>query len=76
MQTTASVKGQIVIPATLRKRFGITAGTRIAVEVSPDQEGILLKPVTSQYVKRLCGRYQGYPLLKSLKAMKQEEKQR
>lgn len=76
MQTTASVKGQIVIPAALRKRFGITAGTRIAVEVSKDQEGILLKPVTPQYVKRLCGRYKGHPLLKALKALKHEEKQR
>src|SRR4029077_988744 len=49
-------KGQIVIPARLRKQFRIENGTKAVVEATP--EGILLKPVTSWAIER------GYGLLK------------
>lgn len=45
-----SVKGQVVIPARLRKQFHIENGTRAIVEATP--EGILLKPVTAALIKR------------------------
>lgn len=51
-----TTKGQIVIPARLRKQFHIQEGTKAVVEATPD--GILLKPVTSWAVDR------GYGLLK------------
>ena len=60
MQTTmktASVwfttKGQVVIPAWLRKQFQIQNGTRAFVQATP--EGILLKPVTKWAVHRGFG---------------------
>ncbi len=49
-------KGQVVIPAWLRREFHIETGTRAVVESTP--EGILLKPVTAAAIKR------GFGLLK------------
>lgn len=48
-----STKGQVVIPAWLRKQFHIEEGTKAVVHATP--EGILLKPVTSVTVRRLKG---------------------
>ena len=45
-----TTKGQIVIPALLRKQFHIEDGTRVVVQATP--EGILLKPVTAALIKR------------------------
>jgi AbrB family looped-hinge helix DNA binding protein len=45
-----TTKGQVVIPARLRKLFDIRDGTKAVVEVTPD--GILLKPVTAALIKR------------------------
>ena len=56
-ETTESVrfttKGQVVIPAKLRRQFKIEAGTRAIVEATP--EGIWLKPVTKHSIARLRG---------------------
>ena len=46
-------KGQVVIPAWLRKQFHIENGTKAVVEATPD--GILLKPVTVVSIRRLRG---------------------
>ena len=46
-------KGQVVIPAWLRKEFQIEDGTKAVVQATP--EGILLKPVTSVTIRRLRG---------------------
>ncbi|HEY8241623.1 MAG TPA: AbrB/MazE/SpoVT family DNA-binding domain-containing protein [Kiritimatiellia bacterium] len=48
-----SSKGQIVIPANLRKKFHIEEGTRVIVEERTD--GILLRPVTHDSIDRLFG---------------------
>ena len=48
-----SVKGQVVIPRRLRKEFEIEAGTRAYVESTP--EGILIKPVTTKFIRSLRG---------------------
>jgi AbrB family looped-hinge helix DNA binding protein len=45
-----TTKGQIVIPAWLRKEFHIEDGTKAVVQATP--EGILLKPVTAALIKR------------------------
>ncbi len=45
-----TTKGQVVIPAWLRKQFQIEEGTRAVVQATPD--GILLKPVTPALIKR------------------------
>ena len=48
-----TTKGQIVIPAWLRKQFHIEDGTKAVVEATP--AGILLKPVTSWAIERSYG---------------------
>jgi len=48
-----TTKGQVVIPAKLRRQFHIQDGTRAIVEATP--EGILLKPVTKHAIARLRG---------------------
>lgn len=48
-----TTKGQIVIPAWLRREFYIENGTRAVVQSTP--EGILLKPVTKHAISRLRG---------------------
>jgi AbrB family looped-hinge helix DNA binding protein len=48
-----TTKGQIVIPAWLRKQFQIEEGTKAVVQAT--SEGILLKPVTSVTIRRLRG---------------------
>ena len=52
---TFSSKGQIVIPSAIRRKFGISGGTRAQVEIIAD--GILLKPVTRSTVENLMGKY-------------------
>jgi AbrB family looped-hinge helix DNA binding protein len=51
-----TTKGQVVIPARLRRQFHIENGTKAIVEATP--EGILLKPVTRWAIER------GFGLLK------------
>ena len=51
-----TTKGQVVIPARLRKQFHIENGTRAIVTAT--DEGILLKPVTAVMIER------GFGLLK------------
>jgi len=48
-----TVKGQVVIPARLRRQFHIEDGTRAIVTATED--GILLKPVTRHAINRLHG---------------------
>ena len=48
-----TTKGQVVIPAWLRRQFQIEDGTKAMVQATP--EGILLKPVTSVTIQRLRG---------------------
>ena len=64
METYATVKGQIVIPAELRRKYRIKAGTKI--QVIDTGEAILLKPVTEESLKRLQGKLKGKGVLKSL----------
>lgn len=48
-----TTKGQVVIPAWLRREFHIEDGTKAVVLATP--EGILLKPVTRHAISRLRG---------------------
>ena len=48
-----TAKGQIVIPARLRKEFQIEVGSKAVVQATPD--GILLKPVTGHTIAKLHG---------------------
>lgn len=64
METRATAKGQIVIPAILRRKYGIKKGTRIVV--SDNGDSIILKPMTEEYLKKLQGSLKGKGGLKTL----------
>ncbi len=74
METYATVKGQIVIPATLRRKYGIKNGTRIIVTDIGD--AIVLKPVTEQYLRSLQGSLKGRGGLKTLMDERRKDKER
>ncbi|MBI3622422.1 MAG: AbrB/MazE/SpoVT family DNA-binding domain-containing protein [Nitrospirae bacterium] len=46
-------KGQLVVPARLRRRYGIKPGTKICF-IERDHE-ILFQPVTREYIHSVCG---------------------
>jgi len=51
---TFTSKGQLVVPAALRRKHGIEAGTK--VKFIEDQFGrIVLQPITESYVDRVMG---------------------
>ncbi len=51
--TTISSKGQLVIPARLRKKLGILEGTRVAVR---EENGrLVLQPLTGAYIDATQG---------------------
>jgi len=52
-ESTMTTKGQIVIPAKLRKRYGLTPGTKVYF-IERDKE-IMLQPVTKEYLKSVHG---------------------
>lgn len=74
METYATVKGQIVIPAQLRRKYGIKNGTKIIVTDGGD--AIILKPVTEQYLKGLQGSLKGKGVLKTLMEERRKDKER
>jgi len=74
METYATVKGQIVIPAALRRKYKIKAGTKI--QVIDTGEAILLKPITEDSLKRLQGRLKGKGVLKSLLEERRKDAER
>ena len=48
-----TTKGQLVIPARLRKRYGIKPGTRVCFIERGGE--ILFQPVTREYIRSVCG---------------------
>jgi AbrB family looped-hinge helix DNA binding protein len=48
-----TTKGQLVIPARIRRKLGIKPGTKVCfVERGND---ILFQPVTKEYIRSVCG---------------------
>lgn len=74
METTATSKGQIVIPSSVRRKLGIKEGTRIQIEVNESAKEIILKPITREFVHSLRGRFKGKGLLEELMAEKERER--
>jgi AbrB family looped-hinge helix DNA binding protein len=48
-----TTKGQLVVPARLRRKYGIKAGTRVRF-LERDHE-IILQPLTREYIRSVCG---------------------
>lgn len=74
MEAYATIKGQIVIPATLRRKYGIKNGTKIIVTDSGD--AIILKPVTDQYLRNLQGSLKGKGGLNLLMEERRKDKEK
>jgi len=72
METYATVKGQVVIPAALRRKYGIKKGTKLIV--TDTEGGIMLKPVTEQYLKNLQGSLKGKGGLEALVEERRKDK--
>ncbi len=52
-ESTMTTKGQIVVPARLRKRYSLKPGTKVCF-IERGEE-ILFRPVTKEYLKSLHG---------------------
>jgi len=57
--SVVTTKGQLVIPARLRRRFGIKKGTIIAF--AEDGRRLILQPVTREFIRGLRGSLKGEP---------------
>ena len=68
-----SIKGQVVIPRRLRKEFEIEEGTRANVESTP--EGILIKPVTTKFIRSLRGSLKGKGVMKAMMEDRKAERE-
>ena len=52
-RAVVTVKGQIVIPSKLRRKFGIKKGTQVCVY---ERDGeIVIKPITDDYIRNMAG---------------------
>jgi AbrB family looped-hinge helix DNA binding protein len=70
---TFTTKGQVVIPARLRRQFEIKEGTQATVIATP--EGILLKPITRAFIRSLRGKYAHLPIgTKELEAERRRDR--
>ena len=68
----ATEKGQVVIPAQIRKKHNITKGTKVIIQEKDGQ--IILKPMLKEPVKQSRGMFkEGASALKILVADRIEE---
>ena len=73
MKIRANAKGQIIIPAILRRKYRIKEGTRIVI--TDNEDSIILKPITEEYLKKLQGSLRGKGALKVLVDERHKDKQ-
>ena len=59
MESHATAKGQVTIPASVRRKLAIKNGTLIQVEVSGQTRQIILTPITREYIPTLRGKFSG-----------------
>jgi len=72
--SVVTTKGQLVIPARLRRRFGIKKGT--LVTFTEDDGRIIVQPVTREFIRGLRGSLKGEPsALEILLAERKRERQ-
>ena len=57
--STVTTKGQLVIPAKLRRKYAIHKGTQVAfVE---EENRLVLQPLTPEFIRSLRGSLKGEP---------------
>ena len=76
MRATAviSSKGQIVIPANLRKRYGLKEGTTVVFQEEHGQ--LTLVPSNYDAILALAGSLRDYPIEEDLERERQSERNR
>lgn len=70
-QSTLSSKGQLIIPARLRKKYSIRKGTKVVF--LEDGHRLILQPITNEFIQSLRGSLKGGP---SLLAILRKERKR
>ena len=76
METVSTSKGQIVIPAEVRRKFAIKKGTRIAIQVDEASRTIVLKPITEEFIQSLRGVDRNAGMLEALMKERKLDRQR
>jgi AbrB family looped-hinge helix DNA binding protein len=72
MEATVTSKGQVVIPAKLRRNLGIKKGTRLYLEERNGE--IVLRPLGREYFQEMSGILKGGGLLKTLEESRREDR--
>ncbi len=72
LSATFTSKGQLVIPAELRRKHGLQAGTKVKF-LEDDFGRIVIQPITEEYIDRVRGMLAGGP---DLLATLREERRR
>jgi len=73
METYSTVKGQIVIPSSLRRKYGIKPGTKI--HIYEENGRIVLQPITREYIRSLRGILKGSGAMKVLLEERKRERE-
>ena len=74
METSMTIKGQVVIPAKIRQRLGLKKGTKIFVEERNGE--IVLRPLNRGYFQKMSGILKGGGLTKALEQSRREDLKR
>jgi AbrB family looped-hinge helix DNA binding protein len=74
METSMTIKGQVVIPARIRQRLGLKKGTKIFVEERNGE--IVLRPINREYFQKMSGILKGGGLTKALEQSRREDLKR
>ncbi len=74
METSMTIKGQVVIPAKIRQRLGLKKGTKIFVEERNGE--IVLRPINREYFQKMSGILKGGGLTKALEKSRREDLKR
>ena len=53
--TTVSTKGQIVIPAWIRKSLNLRPKSKLIVKLSEDKQRVLVEPLPEDPIESACG---------------------
>jgi AbrB family looped-hinge helix DNA binding protein len=71
--STVTTKGQLVIPAKLRRKYSIKEGTQVAF--LEQESRLILQPLTPEFIRSLRGSLKGEPsALKALLADRQRDR--
>lgn len=74
MEATVTVRGQVVIPAQIRRRLGVTKGIRLRVE---EHDGaIVLRPIAREYFQKMSGVLKGPSAVAALEKARREEERK